>query len=119
VATRALGTGVNIAGIAYVLYVNRPYKITSFVQQFRREGRNEEVSDSVVFVGVKTTCAWQRAKVVSVYTVKQVDKDALTAYLQAWCCWRIVLAGYINGLSKAVDCEAIDGISCDYCTQVS
>jgi superfamily II DNA helicase RecQ len=83
VATRALGTGVNIAGIAYVLYVNRPYRITSFVQQSGREGRNREVSDSVMFVGVKTTCAWRRAKVVFAYTVEQVDKDALTAYLQA------------------------------------
>jgi superfamily II DNA helicase RecQ len=93
--------------------------MTSFVQQSRREGRNKEISDSVVFVRVKTTRVWRRAEVVSAYTVEQVNKDALTAYLQARCCRRTVLASYIDGLSEAVDCEAINGISCDYCTQVS
>ena len=52
VATGALGTGVNISGIVYVIHVDRPYGITSFVQQSGRGGRNGEVSDSVVFIGV-------------------------------------------------------------------
>jgi superfamily II DNA helicase RecQ len=81
VATGALGTGVNMAGIMYVLHVNRPYGMTSFVQQSGRGGRNGEVSDSVVFVGVKTTRAWRRTEVVSAYMVEQVDEDALTAHL--------------------------------------
>jgi hypothetical protein len=81
VATKALKTGVNIARIAYVLYVNRPYKITSFVQQSRRKKRNKKISNLVVFVKVKTTYVWRRAKVMFVYIIKQVDKDALTAYL--------------------------------------
>jgi ABC-type Fe3+ transport system permease subunit len=31
VATGALGTGVNIEGIVYVVHVDRPYRLTSFV----------------------------------------------------------------------------------------
>jgi superfamily II DNA helicase RecQ len=118
VATGALRTGVNIARIVYVLHVNQPYRITSFVQQLGRRGQNGEVSDSVVFVGVKTTRAWRRPEVVSTYTVEQVDKDALTAYLQAWGCLRTAIAGYIDGLSEAADCKAIDSIPCDHYTWV-
>jgi superfamily II DNA helicase RecQ len=83
VATGALGTGVNMPGIVYVIHVDRPYGMTSFVQQSGRGGRNGEVSDSVVFVRVQTTRGWRRSEVVSAYTVEQVDEDALTEYLQA------------------------------------
>jgi superfamily II DNA helicase RecQ len=116
VATGALGTGVNMPGIVYVLHIDRPYGMTSFVQQSGRGGRNGEVSDSVVFVGVQTTQAWRRFEVVSTYTVEQVDEDALTAYLQAQCCRRRVIGSYMDGLDNEVDCEAIDGILCDYCS---
>ena len=117
VATGALGTGVNISGIVYVIHVDRPYGMTSFVQQSGRGGRNGEVSDSVVFVGVQTTRGWRRSEVVSAYTVEQVDEDALTEYLQAQCCRRKVIAGYIDELRSEVDCSSIDGILCDYCTE--
>ena len=32
IATGALGTGINIPGIIYVIYVKRPYRLTSFMQ---------------------------------------------------------------------------------------
>jgi superfamily II DNA helicase RecQ len=56
VATRALGTEVNMARIVYVLHMDQPYRITSFVQQLERGGQNRAVSNLVVFIGVKTTC---------------------------------------------------------------
>jgi len=55
--------------------------------------------------------------VVSAYTVKQVDEDVLTEYLQAQCCRRKVIAGYIDELRSEVDCSSIDGILCNYCTE--
>jgi superfamily II DNA helicase RecQ len=36
VATGALGTGINIKGIVYVVHVGRLYRLTNFVQQSRR-----------------------------------------------------------------------------------
>ena len=69
-ATGALRIGVNISGIVYVIHVDRLYDMTSFVQQSGRGGRNGEVSDSVVFVGVQTTRGWRRSEVVSIYTVE-------------------------------------------------
>jgi superfamily II DNA helicase RecQ len=48
VATGALGTGVNIEGIVYIVHVDRPYRLTSFVQQSGRGGRNGEVNESTI-----------------------------------------------------------------------
>ena len=46
-ATGALGTGINIEGIIYVIHVDRLYGLTSFLQQSGRRGRNREISDSI------------------------------------------------------------------------
>lgn len=32
IATGALGTGVNIANIIYIVHIGRPYGLTSFIQ---------------------------------------------------------------------------------------
>ncbi|OAF55127.1 hypothetical protein VC83_08395 [Pseudogymnoascus destructans] len=42
VATGALGTGINIPGIIYVVHIDRPYGLTSFAQQSGRGGREGE-----------------------------------------------------------------------------
>ena len=55
VATGALGTGINIEGIIYVIHVDRPYGLTSFLQQSGRGGRNGEVSDSIIIVQVQNS----------------------------------------------------------------
>jgi hypothetical protein len=38
VAIGALSTSINIIGIAYVIYVDWPYGLTSFAQQSKRRG---------------------------------------------------------------------------------
>jgi len=60
VATGALGTGINIEGIIYVIHVGRLYGLTSFVQQSGRGGRNGEVSDSIIVAQVKNSSRQQR-----------------------------------------------------------
>ncbi|OAF54167.1 hypothetical protein VC83_09522 [Pseudogymnoascus destructans] len=47
VATGALGTGINIPGIIYVVHIDRPYGLTSFAQQSGRGGREGEVKQGV------------------------------------------------------------------------
>jgi superfamily II DNA helicase RecQ len=59
VATGALRTGINIKGIIYVIYVDRPYGLTSFLQQLGRGGRNREVSDSIIIVRVQNSRDWR------------------------------------------------------------
>jgi hypothetical protein len=48
VATSALGTGVDYAGIVYILHVGMPWSITDFAQASRRGGRGGEEFDVVV-----------------------------------------------------------------------
>ena len=55
VATSALGTGINIEGITYVIHVDWLYGLTSFLQQLGRGGRNGEVSDSIIIVQVQNS----------------------------------------------------------------
>lgn len=77
-ATGALGTGVNIADIVYVVHVGRPYGITSFMQQSGRGGRSGEVSDSIVIVGSGSGSGiGSNCNVASVYSVKYQDETAL------------------------------------------
>jgi superfamily II DNA helicase RecQ len=48
VATSALGTGVNFAGIVYILHVGILWSITDFAQASGRRGRGGEAFDVVV-----------------------------------------------------------------------
>ena len=50
VATGALGTGIDILGVVYIIHLGRPYGLTSFMQQAGRGGRAGEISDSIVIL---------------------------------------------------------------------
>lgn len=80
-AIRALKTRINIEGIVYVIYIDQPYRLTSFVQQSRRRGRNGEVSKSIVVTRVQHSCRWKRREIISKYLIEQVDEDAITAFI--------------------------------------
>ena len=74
VATGALGTGINIEGIVYVVHVGRPYGLTSFVQQSGRGGRNGEVSESVIITRVENSSGRRRSEIMSAYSVEQAGR---------------------------------------------
>ena len=115
VATGALGTGINIEGIIYVVHIDRPYGLTSFAQQSGRGGRNGEVSDSIIIVRSKTTRGRRRKEVLSAYSIEDIDEAAMTEFIQSKTCRRKVLAKYLDGESIQVDCRSIDGVNCDWC----
>ena len=63
---------------------------------------------------------------MSEYSVEQMDEDAMTEYIQARTCHRIVLGGYFdrndgednddNGSgSGSIDCHSTDSVFCDWC----
>jgi superfamily II DNA helicase RecQ len=83
VATGALGTGINIEGIVYVVHVGRLYRLTSFVQQSGRGGRNREVSESIIITRVENSSGRRRSEIISAYSVEQVDEDAITEFIQS------------------------------------
>jgi superfamily II DNA helicase RecQ len=123
VATGALGTGINIEGIVYVVHVDRPYGLTSFAQQSGRGGRNGEISESIIITRVANSHAHKRSGIMSEYSVEQVDEDAMTEYIQARTCRRVVLGRYFdradnndNGSgSGSMDCHSTDSVFCDWC----
>lgn len=117
VATGALGTGINIEGIIHVVHIDRPYGLTSFMQQSGRGGRNGEVSDSTIIARVQNNSGWKRREVMSEYSVEKVDEDAMTAFMQARTCRRKVLSHYFDRepAGSMVDCRVTDSIFCDQC----
>jgi superfamily II DNA helicase RecQ len=117
VATGALGTGINIRGIIYVIHIDRPYGLTSFAQQSGRGGRDGDVSQSIVIVRAKTTRPYKRSGIISEYSTEQVDEEAMTAYIQSKGCRRLVLGEYFDGeIMGEVNCRVMDYAFCDFCS---
>ena len=99
VATGALGTGINIEGILYVIHVDRPYGLTSYVQQSGRGGQNGEISESIIIVRVQSSHDWRglrRREILSAYLVEEVDEEAMTAFIKASTYQRKVLSQYMD-----------------------
>jgi hypothetical protein len=115
VATGALGTGINIEGIVYIVHVDRLYRLTSFAQQSGRGGRNREVSDSVIITRVANSHRQKRSSIISEYSVEQVDEDAMTEFIQARTCRRQVLSRYFDQGIDRTDCYSTDSMFCNQC----
>jgi superfamily II DNA helicase RecQ len=119
-ATGALGTGVNIADIVYVVHVDRPYGITSFMQQSGRGGRSGEVSDSIVIVDRGSgSGSHDFCNVASIYSVEHQDETALEQFLSSNTCRREVLAREFDGVIEESSCVATDSILCDQCQELT
>ena len=119
VATGALGTGINIKGLQWIVHVDRPYGLTSFMQQSGRGGRNGEISESVIITRIQHSQGYKRRGIMSEYSVEQVDEDAMTEYIQARRCRREVLSWYFDkgvvAEGERVDCYSTDSVLCDWC----
>jgi hypothetical protein len=126
VATGALGTGIDIPGIVYIVHLGRPYGLTSFMQQAGRGGRAGEISDSIVILpsssgggsgsgGGKFDAP--RQELVNTYSVEAQDEAALTEYLESSSCRRAVLAKHLDGDVCGADCLTTDSIFCDQCQE--
>jgi superfamily II DNA helicase RecQ len=119
VATGALGTGISIDRIRWIIHVGRPYGLTSFAQQSGRGGRNGEISDSYIVTSVAQTHGKQRRELLSEYSVEQVDEDSLTEYIQSTRCRRSILGRYLDGILTETDCLTTDSVLCDWCEKKS
>jgi superfamily II DNA helicase RecQ len=116
VATGALGTGINIQGIIYVIHVDRPYGLTSFAQQSGRGGRDGDISQSIIVVNVQNTSPYKRSGVMSVYSTEQIDEEAMTEFIQTKGCRRMILGRYFDGEEHgSIDCRQMDWVFCDFC----
>jgi superfamily II DNA helicase RecQ len=125
VATGALGTGIDIPGVVYIIHLGRPYGLTSFMQQAGRGGRAGEISDSIVILPSSSSGSGSdngqfpapRQELVNVYSVEAQDEAVLTEYLESHSCRRAVLAKHLDGHLEGTDCITTDSILCDWCEQ--
>ena len=127
VATGALGTGIDIPGVVYIIHLGRPYGLTSFMQQAGRGGRAREISDSIVILPSSGSSSGNssgsgrgqfpapRQELVNAYSVEAQDEEALTEYLESSSCRRAVLAKHLDGHLDATSCIATDSMLCDQC----
>lgn len=117
IATGALGTGLDVAGVTHVIHLDRPYGMTNFVQQTGRGGRGGIIGHPTVVVNSKAVGSKDRSAVLSRDSVDAIEEEALTMYRKTTGCRREAIAAYMDGLSDvdAGSCESIDGVWCDYC----
>jgi superfamily II DNA helicase RecQ len=127
VATGALGTGIDIPGVVYIIHLGRPYGLTSFMQQAGRGGRAGEISDSIVILPSSSDSdsgsgsgqfPAPRQELVNAYSVEAQDEAALTEYLESRSCRRAILARHLDGDLEGADCVTTDSILCDRCQEL-
>ena len=114
VAIGILETGINIENIVYIVHVDWLYRLTRFVQQSRHRERNREVSDLVIITRVENSYRQKHYSIISKYSVKQIDKDAITEFIQAQTCRRQVLGQYFDQSIDIVDCHSTNNIFCNW-----
>ena len=116
IATTALGQGLNFSGILHIVHCGRPYTLSGALQQGGGGGRGGEISYHTIIEDVARTCPMKR-EVISKGSPKDIEETALTAFIQATECRRVVLAHYMDGDlgPEATDCRSLDYVLCDWC----
>jgi hypothetical protein len=120
IATGALGTGLDVAGVTHVIHAGRPYGMTNFVQQAARGGRNGLLSHSIVVVNLATVGFEESLRLLSANSVEAIEEEALTRYLKTTGCRQVAISSYMDGqeAAKSANCEEIDGVWCDCCKRL-
>jgi len=111
VATSALGTGVDVAGIELVLHVGRPHSALDFVQEVGRAGRSGEAVQSVVVMR-KREMRWLRSEGAK---NSNPSKEALRRFLTTRDCRRLELMTFMDGHGES--CNKAEAERCDVCQQ--
>jgi superfamily II DNA helicase RecQ len=107
IATSALGTGVDIVGVVYIMHVGMPWSMTDFAQESGRGGREGETVDAVILVADGEVERRIRQK------SEDIDVQAMGAFITGSGCRRALMSGYLDG--KAVTCSDIGAAGCDRC----
>ena len=115
VATGALGTGIDIPGVEYVVHVGRPYGLISFAQQSGRGGRNGNKSTSILIVDPSSGNK-ARPFITSASSVKAQDEAALDVFIQSdYRCRQEMLSTFLDGINPGNDCLTQEIEQCDHC----
>jgi superfamily II DNA helicase RecQ len=107
VATSALGTRVDYAGIVYILHVGMLWSMTDFAQASRRRGRGGEAFNMVVVV--EQGEVEKRMERES----DNLDVQAMGQFLIGSRCQQELMSSYLD--VQEVGCREIGAVHCDRC----
>ena len=121
VATSALGTGIDVGGIEFVLHVDVPWGMMDYAQESGRAGRaGAGMVDSIVLVDERklrgpAEDGISRLADMSVdMSVEEMEAEAIKAFVQTRGCRRAVMSRYLDGAE--VECaDVADAVECDRC----
>lgn len=112
VATSALGTGIDVAGIETIVHLGRPHGIIDYVQEVGRAGRNNETVQSSIVVGRREMEVMRCEDSAS----HDWNQEGLKGLLLGDKCRREQLGITMDGYG--VSCKESEGQLCDLCTGV-
>ena len=121
VATSALGTGIDIGGIEFVLHVDVPWGMIDYAQESGRAGRSGSgLADSIVLVeehklrGRAGEASSQAGQAGPAGSVEEVDAEAMITFIRTRECRRAVMSRYLDG--RETQCAELEkAAACDQC----
>lgn len=110
VATSALGTGVDIRGIVFVLHIDIPWSMIDFAQESGRGGRAGEIVDSLILVTQGAAEIRLQRRHLS------VEAEVMARFIQGATCRRYIMSEYLDGPVLARSClDDPEWVRCDRC----
>lgn len=115
-ATVAFGMGIHKNNVRFVIHYNMPRNLESYYQEIGRAGRDQEMSDAILFYSFKDVIHW-RTLIAESKANKDTDNNQLKMakltrmqqYAEASICRRRILLSYF-GEPPQEDCG-----NCDVC----
>lgn len=109
VATAALGTGLDMAGIVLVVHVDAPYSLIDYAQEAGRAGRSGERAEAVMLVEDKD---WPSAD-ISQDVYDEMKTREVRSLVRTEACRRTIIGRCLD--NDVRDCRAVEGMLCDNC----
>src|SRR4030095_8602396 len=109
VATGALGAGINVSQVHWILHIGIPYGAIDYVQESGRAGRAGETVTSVILLGRST---YEKLEMENP-TLMSDDKRVIRDFILTEGCVRKILGEYMDG--NGMDCEELTAERCYRC----